>query len=40
MNIILIITICLVVIVTIILIWGGVTNWKFIPKKEGICSIR
>jgi len=34
MNIILIITICLLVIVTIILIWGGVTNWKFIPKKK------
>ena len=34
MSIILIITICLLVIVTAILIWGGVTNWKFIPKKK------
>ena len=34
MNIILIITICLLVIVTIILIWGGVTHWKFIHKKK------
>jgi len=34
MSIILIISICLLVIVTAILIWGGVTNWKFIPKKK------
>ena len=34
MNIILIIAICLLVIITIILIWGGVTQWKFIPKKK------
>jgi len=34
MNIILIISICLLVIVTIILIWGGVTEWEFIPKKN------
>ena len=34
MSIILIIAICLLVIVTIILIWGGVTRWKFIPKKK------
>ena len=33
MNIILIIDICLLVIVTIILICGGVTRWKLIPKK-------
>ena len=34
MSIILIIAICLLVIASIILVWGGVTNWKFIPKKK------